>query len=626
MEESDLDIREALQLASAHLELPIAIVSRILGEHFQIMHLVAPAEAPIKLREEFSLDQTYCAIALDTQEMVAIEHMGTSAYRDRACYSRFGLEAYLGVPLRVRGSLFGAVSFSSPQRRARPFNRAERGLVKLVASWVEQTLERQILRDEVRRLYEETPALLHCIGPDGKIVMVSNRWLQHFGYTREEVLGRRSTEFLTPECRARALEVELPRFFKEGRIEDVPYQFVRKNGEVFDVLLSGTVEWDQEGKVARCMGILRDQTELRRERARAEREQSLRARLFESAPDAIVVTDPADRLVELNPIAEALFGWKTSELQGRSIRELSADERDFADHEAAKSSQLRYRRRNESTFLGKTVLATSRDEGGALEGYIRIIRDVTEEVESRLALERANQRLELSVEALNQFAYIASHDLRTPLRGIHHLVSFIEEDMSAQVLEQIQPRLTQLRERVGRMDEMLGSLLRFARAGHEHEVLDGALLPDAVKAWVEDLKSGQPDAGLRVDLALEPLSHGTVNSVALEHVLSNLIGNSAAHHDRAEAQVWVRMRCVEGFAEFEVEDDGPGIPEQHHERVFQMFQTLDQGSSPSSTGMGLSLVRRLVLREGGELSLRSPVQKNRGCLFRFTVPISPRET
>ena len=112
----------------------------------------------------------------------------------------------------------------------------------------------------VRRLYEATPAILHSIGPDGRILHVSDRWLALMGYERHEVVGRVSSDFLTPASRAHARDVVLPAFFRNGHCDRIEYQFVRRDGSIVDVLLSAVLERDENGATARSLAVLEDVT------------------------------------------------------------------------------------------------------------------------------------------------------------------------------------------------------------------------------------------------------------------------------------------------------------------------------------------------------------------------------
>ncbi len=127
---------------------------------------------------------------------------------------------------------------------------------------VEKTL--RISEQRYRALYNDTPAMLHSINHEGRIISVSNYWLRKLGYSRSEVIGRKSTDFLTESSRRFAEEFALPQFKTGGRVHDVPYQFVTKDGEVLDVLLSAVAERDENGEFQRFLAVLSDVTERKR--------------------------------------------------------------------------------------------------------------------------------------------------------------------------------------------------------------------------------------------------------------------------------------------------------------------------------------------------------------------------
>ncbi|WP_170319527.1 PAS domain S-box protein [Polyangium spumosum] len=145
------------------------------------------------------------------------------------------------------------------------------------------------LERKFQLLYQRTPALMHSIDTEGRISAVSDRWLDVLGYTRDEVLGRRSSEFLTEESRKRALEVNIPRLRAEGHIDDVHYQFVRKDGELFDIRLSSVAVRDESGEIQQFLAVAQDvRAEMNATRALRESEERWRG-LAELAPLPIAV-------------------------------------------------------------------------------------------------------------------------------------------------------------------------------------------------------------------------------------------------------------------------------------------------------------------------------------------------
>jgi len=141
---------------------------------------------------------------------------------------------------------------------------AEQCLLSLLSDITARKKAEEELRqseERYRSLYNDTPVMLHSIDHAGRLVSVSNYWLETLGYERSEVLGRISSEFLTAASRSYATETVLPEFFRTGSCKEVPYQIVKKNGEILNVLLSAIAERDSEGKVVRSLAVMVDVTE-----------------------------------------------------------------------------------------------------------------------------------------------------------------------------------------------------------------------------------------------------------------------------------------------------------------------------------------------------------------------------
>jgi len=158
------DFCAALQVGLEHLGLEVAIVSRVHGDRYQIDHVVAPSELELAPGAAFALGDTPCSITLEEEAIVSIEDMGRSVHRTHPCYAAFGLESYIGTPLRIDGTTYGTLNFSSRERRTSPYSEADRGLVRIIASWVERAYERRTLVEEAeasaarfRGIFEESP-------------------------------------------------------------------------------------------------------------------------------------------------------------------------------------------------------------------------------------------------------------------------------------------------------------------------------------------------------------------------------------------------------------------------------------------------------------------------------------
>lgn len=214
---------------------------------------------------------------------------------------------------------------------------------------------------------------------------------------------------------------------------------------------------------------------------------------------------------------------------------------------------------------------------------------------------------------LDQFAYVVSHDLKAPVRGISHVVQWIREDLPEELTPAMQKYLNLITERIVRMEELIGGLLAYARAGREGTVWEwvdiAALLNEVVKDVVYKPFSLEQD-GLPVIYT---------QRLPLQQVFTNLIGN-AVKYSQEGVTVCVTYRQLNGWHEFSVSDNGPGIAPDYHEKVFGLFQTLRRKDDKESTGIGLAIVRKIIKERGGSIRISS-VQGS-GASFIFTLPIN----
>jgi signal transduction histidine kinase len=271
---------------------------------------------------------------------------------------------------------------------------------------------------------------------------------------------------------------------------------------------------------------------------------------------------------------------------------------------------------------------TAKPRRGAVISHFDITdRKLSEESMKRRAVELAEmaRRLKKTNEELDQFAYITSHDLRAPLRGIANLSRWIEEDVGASFPPEAHRQMELLRGRVNRMEAMIDGILEYSRIGRVRqraETIDVAVL----LAEVIDLLDVPSTFTVDV-MAGMPVIFG--ERLRLQQVFLNLIANAIKHHDKPGGTVrvgWGEATGEDGppasaMVEYSVADDGPGIEPQYHEKVFMIFQTLEARDKVEGTGVGLSVVRKIVESQGGTVRLES--DKGKGATFRFTWPKHP---
>lgn len=221
--------------------------------------------------------------------------------------------------------------------------------------------------------------------------------------------------------------------------------------------------------------------------------------------------------------------------------------------------------------------------------------------------------LNRSNEELDNFAYSASHDLKAPLRGIRNLSTWISADVKDIASEETMENLSLLHNRVERLDALLDSLLQYSRIGRIRGTPQNINVPHLVKE-ISDYVAQRP--GFRVIYDGDPIVIYTYKA-PLQQILQNLIENSLKHHDRDNGTITVTASDRGNFIDFQIMDDGPGIPSEFHERIFQMFRTLKPRDEIEGSGMGLAIVKKSVEANGGMISVKS-FYPHRGSTFIFT--------
>ncbi len=255
------------------------------------------------------------------------------------------------------------------------------------------------------------------------------------------------------------------------------------------------------------------------------------------------------------------------------------------------------------------------NENGQPVRMIGAILDINDLKEAQLNLEKYTRELESANNDLDHFVYVASHDLKAPLRGIDNLACWIQEDIKDQITPDIANSFDSLRGRVSRMETLLADILSFARAGKQlssPERINTGEVIDEVTSWVKVPKSFT----IKHDTSFPDII--TVRSV-FEHICLNLISNAVKHHDRDNGQILLACYDRIDYFEFTIIDDGPGIPKEYHNYVFEIFKKLRARDAVEGSGIGLAIVKKMVESIGGSIWIKQN-KNNSGTAFHFSIP------
>ncbi len=232
-------------------------------------------------------------------------------------------------------------------------------------------------------------------------------------------------------------------------------------------------------------------------------------------------------------------------------------------------------------------------------------------------LEATIKKLSLSNRELQEFAYITAHDLKAPLRAIGTLVDWISEDYGDKFDEQGKERLELIVGRTERMSGLIDGILEYSRLAHADREMEEVDLNTLLKTLISEIAPLRENIEITIEHKLPTV---ICRRTCMTQVFQNLLSNAVKYMDKPEGQV--KVGCVEenGFWKFSVADNGPGIEETYFKKIFRMFQTLSPRDKTESTGIGLSVVKKIVEMHSGRVWVESEVGK--GSTFFFTLPRS----
>lgn len=402
------------------------------------------------------------------------------------------------------------------------------------------------------------------------------------------------------------------------------------------VLSQGKAIASPQGKPVSLIGVVQDITARKQSEIALKNSEARFRAVFEQAAVGMARLSARGDWLQVNQTFCDLLGYTADELIGQSFQSVTAVEdvaQDAHYYEQLMNAELhscqfekRYLHKNGTPIWTMVTVSTERTEAGEVMAFIAVIEDIQQLKQARTdlqaratELEEMNAILALTTATLknrnaelDQFAYVASHDLKAPLRAIANLSEWIEEDLEGQLPEANQHQLSLLRSRVHRMENLINGLLEYSRIGRRKDQVKAIDLHQFLKEIIDSLS---PPPGFTISLP-EHSSPLTTNPVALRQVFANLISNAIKHHDQDHGHIQITAQDRGDQLEFAVTDDGPGIAPEYHEKVFTIFQTLKARDEVESTGIGLSIVKKIVESAGGTIHIESDL--GQGTTFRFT--------
>ncbi|MEM5343600.1 PAS domain S-box protein [Paraburkholderia azotifigens] len=472
-----------------------------------------------------------------------------------------------------------------------------------------------------RQVVEAAPNAMVMADRDGLIVLVNAQAERLFGYPRDELVGS-SVDRLVPE-RLRGAHPDYRNMFY-GNLSSRPMGTgrdlfaLRKDGTEVPVEIGLNPVTTNEGIFV--LAAIVDITERRRLEERFRQ-------VVEAAPNAMVMVDQEGKIVLVNAQTENLFGYRRDQLFGKSIETL-VPERFRTGHQVSRSAYLHdlkprpmgmgrdlYGRRQDGmefpVEIGLNPVRTSNENF-----VIAAIVDISERKRAEQELIRRTEELARSNQDLEQFAYVASHDLQEPLRAVAGPLQLLQRRYQGQLDARADEFIMHAVDGATRMQKLIDDLLSYSRVGRSGAIPQLTECADALDMALKSLSVVLHESGAQITRGALPSVMAIPTQIAL--LFQNLIGNAVKFRqaDRAVCVDVVATREGDSWV-ISVKDNGIGIDAQYFDRIFMIFQRLHSRADYPGTGIGLALCKRIVEQHGGRIWVES--EPGNGTTVFFTL-------
>jgi PAS domain S-box-containing protein len=534
----------------------------------------------------------------------------------------YGRHEEQGMRVRKDGSRFVAsVTFTALRDR--------NGNLRGFSEFSHDLSESKESEARYRGLLEAAPDAMVVVNSGGEIVLLNVQAEKQFGYRRDELIGQKLKNII-PEGFAERLLADGLRSVEDALAQQIGTGIEliarRKDGSEFPIEIMLSPLESAEGILVtaaiRDISVRKDA-----ERHLAQMEGRYRG-LLEAAPDAMVVVNQAGEIVLLNLQAEKQFGYRRDELVGQRVKNiipegfaerLVADDLRSAEDALAQQIgtgiELIARRKDASEFPIEIMLSPLESAEGIL--VTAAIRDISVRKRSEEHLVKTMGDLKRSNDELEQFAYVASHDLQEPLRMVASYTQLLARRYKGRLDSDADEFIDYAVDGSTRMQRLIQDLLTYSRAGTNGTALRKILSENALKEAIENLRATIEESGAVV--THDQLPAITTDGTQLAQVFQNLIGNAIKYHGAEVPHVHVSA-MNNGANEwiFSVRDNGLGIDPQYFERIFIIFQRLHGPTEFKGTGIGLAICKKVLEGLGGRIWVES--QPKNGSTFYFALP------
>ncbi len=472
---------------------------------------------------------------------------------------------------------------------------------------------------ELQGVFENLVDAYVLMDTQGKVMKMNDAALALFGYD-PAVNPVNVTSLIHKDDMTYAME-SFGKLLKDGFFTDYQARVYTKEKGERTVHINASLLYDNDKTPIAAQGIVRDITdELEGQHVFEQQKQQLET-IVENSSLGIVLTH-FGAVVQTNKAFQDLLGYTENELIKFSVTDISAPDQRSSSIEHMEqlnngtinqfTINKQYIKKDGSLVWARTNVSAVRNPDGSILYQIALVEDITDEMEHEHMQKQLMSNLEKSNKDLSDFAHIVSHDLKSPLRSMDALINWLREDYAQAFDENAQETFDLLLGKVHKMDHLIEGILQYSSIDKK----EGALKKIKLQSVVDELLNMihiPPHISFKIPKKL-PVVMG--DRYRLQQLFQNLLSNAVSAIQKEEGAITIAYSDEDMFWKFSITDTGKGIPEKYQKKIFEIFESID--GDQKATGIGLSIVKKVIDYYGGTISLESEVGK--GTTFFFTIP------
>ncbi len=460
---------------------------------------------------------------------------------------------------------------------------------------------------------------------DGNIISWSRGAEQVYGYLAEEILGK-NVSILEPDSLKGEIKKLDEKIKNGGKVRHYETLRLRKDGRIINASITLSPVLDAFGRLTAISTVTRDITESKKAQEALRLSSIYNRSLIEASLDPLVTIGPDGEITDLNIATELVTGYSRDELIGTDFTNY------FTDPEKAREGyeqvfreglvwdyELEIQNKNGETTPVLYNASVYKDETGRVIGIFAAARDITERKNAEKLLKQKLEELARSNAELEQFAYVASHDLQEPLRMIASYLQLLQRKYEGKLDEKADKYIHFAVDGASRMQSLINDLLDFSRVTTKAKEFEPTNCEEILDNVLSGLEVVIKESGATV--SHDSLPEIIAESTQIAQVFQNLISNAIKFRSEKSPEIRISAKRENDYWLFSVKDNGIGIDPKYWDRIFEVFKRLHKREEYPGTGIGLSICKKIVERHGGSIWIDS--EQGKGSTFYFTLPINP---